>query len=271
MSRRSPWGRARRTVLSRRTFVTGAVGLAAALVAGCRSPSSDAPPDAVGEASGPDRLRARPTAPTAGDGPTGLRPLGLDSDRDGSVFVPSAASSGGPRPLILMLHGAGGDGRAGLAPFLDGAEDAGVILVGPDSRRQTWDAVRGAYGADVGFIDRALEQTFQNYTVDPHRVGVAGFSDGASYALGIGLANGDLFSRVIAFSPGFWPQGGTEGRPKVFVSHGTADEVLPIDRCSRRIVPALRQRGYDIRYDEFEGGHEVPAPITAEAMTWFRG
>lgn len=56
----------------------------------------------------------------------------------------------------------------------------------------------------------------------------------------------------------------------MFISHGTADEVLPIDRCSRRIVPALRQRGYDIRYDEFEGGHEVPAPITAEAMTWFR-
>ncbi|MDQ4089584.1 MAG: alpha/beta hydrolase-fold protein [Actinomycetota bacterium] len=258
-------------MISRRTFVTGAVGVAASLLAGCRPPASDAPPVADGAPSGPDRLQARSTAATAGAGPTGLQPLGLDPDRDGFVFVPSAAASGGPRPLILMLHGAGGNGRAGLAPFLDGAEDAGVILVGPDSRRQTWDAIRGGYGADVGFINRALEQTFQRYAVDPGQVGVEGFSDGASYALGIGLANGDLFSRVIAFSPGFWPQGGTEGRPKVFVSHGTADEVLPIDRCSRRIVPALRQRGYDIRYHEFEGGHEVPAPITAEAMTWLRG
>ena len=269
MTRRSLGGRARRTVISRRTFLAGGVGLAASLLAGCRPPVSDAPPLADGEPSGPDRLQARPTAPP-GAGPTGLQPLGLDADRDGFVFVPSAASSGGPRPLILMLHGAGGNGRAGLAPFLDGAEEAGVILVGPDSRRQTWDAVRGGYGPDVGFINRALEQTFQRYAVDPLRVGVEGFSDGASYALGIGLANGDLFSRVIAFSPGFLPQGGTEGRPKVFISHGIADEVLPIDRCSRRIVPALRQRGYDIRYDEFEGGHEVPASITAEAMTWFR-
>jgi predicted esterase len=32
---------------------------------------------------------------------------------------------------------------------------------------------------------------------------VSGFSDGASYALSIGPANGDLFTHVMAFSPGF--------------------------------------------------------------------
>lgn len=83
-------------------------------------------------------------------------------------------------------------------------------------------------------------------------------------------ANGDLFSRVIAFSPGFSPRGRDEGRTQVFVSHGTGDDVLPIDRCSRRIVPALRRGGCDVRYEEFEGGHEVSAAITAQAMAWFR-
>jgi phospholipase/carboxylesterase len=112
--------------------------------------------------------------------------------------------------------------------------------------------------------------TFERYAVDPRQVGVEGFSDGASYALGIGLANGDLFSRLIAFSPGFSPEGRAVGRPDVFISHGTGDDVLPIDRCSRRIVPRLRGRGYDVRYQEFEGGHEVPAAITAQAMAWFR-
>ncbi len=107
--------------------------------------------------------------------------------------------------------------------------------------------------------------------VDAERVAVAGFSDGASYALGLGMANGDLFRRIIAFSPGFEPPSREEGRPDVFISHGIADDVLPIDRCSRRIVPALRRRGYDVRYQEFEGGHEIPAGIIEAGLSWWRG
>ncbi len=55
-----------------------------------------------------------------------------------------------------------------------------------------------------------------------------GFSDGASYALSIGLTNGDLFTHVVAFSPGFASPVTYTGKPPVFVSHGTHDEVLPI-------------------------------------------
>ncbi len=84
-----------------------------------------------------------------------------------------------------------------------------------------------------------MERIFQQVFVDPNRISVGGFSDGASYALALGLANGDLFSRVIAFSPGFVPPVPRSGKPRVFVSHGDADAVLPIDRTSRRLVPAL--------------------------------
>jgi predicted esterase len=62
---------------------------------------------------------------------------------------------------------------------------------------------RGSYGPDVDFINRSLQYVFDRYTVDPARLGIAGFSDGASYALSLGLPNGDLFSHIIAFSPGF--------------------------------------------------------------------
>jgi predicted esterase len=150
------------------------------------------------------------------------------------------------------------------------AEDSGVILLAPDSRGRTWDVLLDGYGPDVAFIDRALDQTFRRCAVDPTNVVVEGFSDGASYALGLGLANGNLFRRVIAFSPGYVPSADTEGRPSVFVSHGIADDVLPIDHCSRRIVPALRKAGYDVDYREFEGGHEVPAEIAADALSSVR-
>jgi predicted esterase len=55
----------------------------------------------------------------------------------------------------------------------------------------------------------------------------------------------------------------------VFVSHGTRDGVLPIDACSRRVVPRLRRAGYDVLYREFQGAHTIPDAVRAEAMEWF--
>ena len=148
------------------------------------------------------------------------------------------------------------------------ADQAGFVLLAPSSSAATWDAIRGSYGPDVTSIDRALEITLASTGARPERVAVAGFSDGASYALGLGLANGDLFSRVVAFSPGFIPAAPEVGRPAVYVSHGTGDTVLPIDRTSRRIVPSLQDDGYDVTYHEFDGGHAVPAPVVRAAQSW---
>ncbi|MDP9391852.1 MAG: phospholipase [Actinomycetota bacterium] len=170
---------------------------------------------------------------------------------------------------MLSLHGAGGDAEAGLALLRPLAEERGLLLLAPASRGATWDAIGGAYGPDAALVDRALAKVFAAFAVEAGRVAVAGFSDGASYALGLGLANGNLFRRIVAFSPGFVPPGAPrEGRPPVFVSHGDADDVLPIDRTSRRIVPQLRDDGYDVTYREFSGPHTVPPDVAREAVDW---
>ena len=127
----------------------------------------------------------------------------------------------------------------------------------------------GSYGPDVEFIDRALEQTYDHVAVNAEHLAVAGFSDGASYALSVGLTNGDLFTHAIAFSPGFAAPADRRGRPPLFVSHGTRDRVLPIERCSRRIVPQLEREGYEVRYREFDGPHTVPETVAREALEWF--
>lgn len=168
-----------------------------------------------------------------------------------------------------MLHGAGGDARGGLEPFLGLAEGNGVILVAPASRHSTWDLLLGGYGPDIESIDRALQHTFTRYKVDRQHVAVEGFSDGASYALAVGMANGDLFTHVVAFSPGFAVHGRRHGKPRLLITHGTHDSVLPIVSTSRRIVPIVRREGYDARYEEFDGGHTVPPQFAAEAMRWF--
>ncbi len=195
------------------------------------------------------RLLARPAPPPpdAKAAPTGLQPLGLGSERDGLLYVPPSYDATRPAPLALMLHGAGGGARGGISPFLGLAEGAGLVLLAPESRGRTWDVLVGGYGPDVEFIDRALEQTFDRLAVDAGRLAVAGFSDGASYALSIGLTNGDLFTHVMAFSAGLAKPPAQRGEPSVFVSHGTRDEVLPIGKTNRRFVPRLERDGYEVR------------------------
>ena len=213
------------------------------------------------------RLSARPTSVANAASP-GLYPLDLAAPRDALVYVPPTYDPAQPGPFVLMLHGAGGTAEGGIAPLLPLADAAGLILLAPQSRGRTWDVILGGYGRDVAFIDRALADAFSRYAIDAERVVVAGFSDGASYALSLGLTNGDLFSHIAAFAPGFMAPAAQHGSPRIFVTHGTHDQVLPIERCSRRIVPQLQRAGYDVQYHEFEGGHTVPPSLAQQAVDW---
>lgn len=250
---------------TRRRFLEfGAWGLAAATSARARRAIS--PP--VARSDG--RLTARPTTPTGAAEP-GRRRLGIGGARDGLLYVPSGYSAATPGALVLMLHGADGTAEGGSRPFEGLADAHGLILLAPESRGASWDVRYGEFGVDVEFIDRALREVFRTCRVDPARVFIEGFSDGASYALSLGLTNGDLFSRVIAFSPGFMRVKKAYGTPAVFVAHGTRDAILPIEDTSRRLVPSLRRIGYAVRFREFDGGHMVPPAIAREAVEWLEG
>jgi len=211
------------------------------------------------------RLTARPRTGVATSAASGA--LGLARGRDAILHLPAKAPDG-PLPLIVFLHGATQAGAGMLRRVGPIADETGVAVLAPDSRDGTWDAIRGTFGEDIAFLDRALEWVFARVAVDPSRVAVGGFSDGASYAISLALANGDLFPRVAAFSPGFVVPATAHGRPRFFISHGTSDQILPIDQCSRVIVPRLRSRGYDVTFREFEGRHEMPPEVLREGFSW---
>jgi phospholipase/carboxylesterase len=215
--------------------------------------------------SRPEQIAAPPSATP------GRHLLGLDGKRDGAFLVPNGLDPAKPAPLIVALHGAGGIATHILDLVAAQAERHGIIVLAPESRGPTWDVIRGGYGPDVGFIDRALTKVFGLHPVDPGRIAVSGFSDGASYALSLGVINGELFDHILAFSPGFLVPTTTADTPRIFISHGIHDEVLPIDPCSRRIVPALRRAGYDVDYHEFDGGHVVPPGLVERGVARFLG
>jgi len=245
--------------MTRRRFGALAGGGLASLAIGGACRDTDA-------ASGDDgRLAARPKVGVK-TSQRGTHALGLGDGRDAVLQIPDRADAA--MPLLVLLHGAGGSGAGILRRIGSAAGTAGVAVLAPDSRDSTWDAIRGGFDRDVAFVNRALERIFDTVDVDPARVAIGGFSDGATYALSLGLINGDLFRRVAAFSPGFVVEGPPRGKPRIFISHGVGDSILPIDRCGRPIAAALRQANFDVTFKEFEGGHEVPADIAAQAMSW---
>jgi len=215
------------------------------------------------------RLRAKPGASRPHALAAGLRPLGLGQERDGLIVVPPGCRPEAPAPLLVLLHGAGADAACLLPAFREQADAAGLVILAPDSRGGTWDMILGQWGPDIAFLNAALEQVFSICAVQPDRIAIGGFSDGASYALSLGLANGDLFRHILAFSPGFAAPPAQHGAPRLFLSHGTRDNVLPIDRCSRPLQRRLERAGYEVRYREFDGEHSVPSAIQADAFRWW--
>lgn len=248
--------------LNRRTFLSVAASSTAGVLAACSIPGLT---DVKFEGS--TRLGSRPGTPTSA-GPLGLRRLGLGGDIDGSVYVPASYSAATPAPLVLLLHGAGGDAADFITPFIAEADQTGHVLLAVDSRKVTWDFAGGTFGPDIAFMDNALADTFSRYRIDAQRVAVGGFSDGATMSLAVGLSNGDLFRRVVAWTPGALIDTKHRGEPGVFVSHGSLDAIFPVGPNARVIVNELRKQGYHVEYREFNGAHVLPADIMHESMVW---
>ena len=186
-----------------------------------------------------------------------------------------------PRPLLVALHGAGGEPADVLAAWRDYADRNRIVLLIPRSIKGTWDMVEdlksrlGAemnvqprFGKDLQAIDDALADLFARVAIDARRIGLIGFSDGASYAISVGTANPRLFSAVIALSPGHSFAAKYDKAQRVFVSHGERDQILPFSNA-RAIVARMRGRGMTVQFEPFEGRHEVPAAIRDKAIAFF--
>ena len=179
-------------------------------------------------------------------------------------------AKGGTLPVVTgMAAGARGAEPAPLPKDFQHRFPLGVDV----AIAQVGDDVAAGEEISGGVFDvQADEGVFERCSVDPARIALAGFSDGASYALSLGACNGDLLTHLVAFSPGFYDPGEPiVGRPRVFVSHGIQDPILSVEGTQNVILPTLLTDGYDVTYEEFSGGHSVPRSIGDQAFDWFLG
>lgn len=213
-----------------------------------------------------------PPAAAPQDGiPYGSTRLGLSDDgRDGTLYVPKTYQHGSPAPLLIMLHGFAGWGDEMRSIFAL-AEEFGVIVIAPESREVTWGKEIPGFDADVRYIGAAYRKVAAFFDLDPDRVALAGRSDGAGYALSMGLAYGDIFNHLLIFAGGSMLPYRKKGKPKVFIAHGTLDKTMPIDVTARKFVAELKADGYEVTYREYDGGHGTPQPVVREGFVWFVG
>ncbi len=212
-----------------------------------------------------------PATPHAAALSPGRHELPFPEGRPAVLVVPEGLEAAQPVPLLVLLHGAGGDANRVLPYFVRWARARRFLLLAPQSLFATWDIVIGGHGPDLQRLQAAIGQVAGHFMLDRHRLALAGFSDGGSYALSVGLTNGDVFSHVVALSAGFMNVFMRHGSPRVFIAHGRQDSQLPLDASARPHALQLLQQGVDLTLLPFDGDHVIDAEVVAQAVAFYLG
>lgn len=226
----------------------------------------------VGDASvaATARLKARPGTPSLPPLAPGYHVLGLDRARDAYLSVPGSYKPGDVVPLIVMFHGNTQPANEVLGEWKRAAARHKCLVLAPYARAATWNVDAGPGGADAQFVDRALQAVFDRFSVDPRHIAAAGFSDGGTYALSLGLVNGDVFSDILAFAPIRYNAPNAIGTPRIFFSNGNKDPGAVFTNTTS-MARQLRADGYDVQLHEFDGGHWMDEDGVKKAMARFMG
>ena len=186
------------------------------------------------------------------------------------VYVPKDVAK--PAPLIVLLRGGATGADEFLEQFRSEADHRGAILVALEPAGSTWtlkdDGHGGAdFGGDPAALDAALAALFARAPIDPARTVILGHSDGASYAISLGLSNPQLFRGIVALSPGMaWRPPTVDAKQRIFIAHGMRDTTLPFKNTRDTIVPGLEAAGLKVQTRWFNAGHDVDRLVVKQGL-----
>ncbi len=198
------------------------------------------------------------------------------------TFLPTGYEPNYPYPLLVFLHGQGGNEEQvlRLAPRLSRRNYICIGLRGP-LRLGTRPDGRGSFGWGPDgqggaliedYFLRAVEQTRRHYHVHSERIFLAGVHEGATLAYRLGLTFPGKVAGVIALN-GILPQGGPLFRLpqvrhlKAFIGHGIANAVIPLT-LARRDCRLLYTAGLDVRLHTYPTTHRLHPDMLRDANRW---
>ena len=221
-------------------------------------------------------IRAEPRRPdpgrTSADG--GLVTVS-NGQTQGYLLLPDVVDSDRSYPLLTVLHGAGRQDEMLVRAYRDEPERRQGVFFIPRSTLPTWDLITGEDRPDLDFLEHAYAEIYRRVPVDHARQALIGYSDGASYALAIGLSNPRLFSAIMGWAAGFVvfdPAGiaPDDPKPRILLEHGSHDPVFPFDQIAVRNRAILQRLGYEVTFRVDEGGVHWPSrEFQRAALDWF--
>jgi predicted esterase len=200
-----------------------------------------------------------------------------------AIYVSSKVSKDKKNPLIIALHGLGGNQNSLVrGNAIDLAEEGGYILVGPMGYNP-----RGWYGTPVGKpragvvrrpnpeaandppnlrelsekdVMNVLELVRKEYNVDDHRTYLMGHSMGGAGTLYLGAKYASNWAAIAAIAPAAFamlPNAKDLLTPikdtmPILIAQGDADTAVPVD-YTRRWIQVMKDLGMNYKYDEMAG------------------
>ena len=199
------------------------------------------------------------------------------------VARPPRAAGAEPHPALVLLHGRGAN-ELDLLPLAD-ALDPRLFVVAvraPLTLAQGFEWYRlleigraepTSFAAGFDALQRFLADLPRRYPIDPARIFTLGFSQGSVMAGSTFLARPDAVAGTIMLS-GYLPlsqgipidESSLAGRP-VFVGHGTADPLIPI-QWGRQVRDFFSRVGAHLTYHEYPITHYVDTDELEDVSAW---
>ncbi len=205
---------------------------------------------------------------------TGIIPFANEAGSHGgySLYIPESYSPDKALPLVMALHGGGGDGHSFLWSWVRDARSFGAILMAPTASGRTW-ALMGD-DPDTPNLNRILDHVCKRWRIDMARMLLTGMSDGGTFCYLSGLEASSRFTHLAPICAAFHPlmvsmadADRIRGLP-IYVTHGARDWMFPaeIARVTRQVLSAA---GANVTYREIDDlSHCYPHEINADLLAW---
>jgi phospholipase/carboxylesterase len=203
----------------------------------------------------------------------------------------TAKLSDAKSPLLLLLHGYGSN-EEDLFSFAKELPDEYYVI----SARAPFDMMYGSYAwyainfdadenkfSDIGqarasrdIISNFIDELLANYPIDSNNITLIGFSQGCILSYAVGLSYPEKVQRIVAMSGYLNTEIAVDdfaknnvSNLKIFASHGTVDQVIPVD-WARKSIPILEKLGVSVVFKEYPVGHGVAPQNFFDLKNWLQ-